>query len=167
MHETSEQYRERMSTYVEGKDFLDLQQQTPGIIAQLIDGVSAQQLGQRPAPDKWSIVEILAHLAEDELTSSWRYRQMIEHDGTILAGLDQELWARFRKLFGMERDGSIAAVSPVARSEPANAANLKPEQWERSGNQAWKANRVRPARHMAAHDINHIQQIERLLAEKE
>ena len=33
-------------------------------------------------------------MAEDELSSSWRYRQMIEHDGPTLLGFDQDEWAR-------------------------------------------------------------------------
>jgi DinB superfamily len=63
-------------------------------LARLIAGLSAQQLTFRPADEKWSIVEILAHLGEDELATSWRYRQMIEHDGCSLSGFDQDLWAR-------------------------------------------------------------------------
>jgi hypothetical protein len=39
-------------------------------------------------------VEIIAHLAEDELVSSWRYRQMIENSGCALSGFDQDEWAR-------------------------------------------------------------------------
>ena len=47
----------------------------------------------RPSPDKWSIGEILAHLAEDEIATAWRYRQMVEHSGIELAGFDQDMWA--------------------------------------------------------------------------
>jgi hypothetical protein len=31
---------------------------------------------------------------QDELTSTWRYRQMLEYDSAELAGFDQDLWAR-------------------------------------------------------------------------
>ena len=51
-------------------------------------------LGQRLAPGRRSIRAILAHLVEDELVSSWRYRQMDERNGAILAGFDQDEWAR-------------------------------------------------------------------------
>ena len=84
MSETDEQYQRRLAEYTRGKDPLEIQRQTPARLAQMIDGLSAEQLTLRPAPDKWSIVEILAHLAEDELATSWRYRQMIEHDGATL-----------------------------------------------------------------------------------
>ncbi len=47
--------------------------------ATLIANRSAEQLMSRPRPDKWSVAEILAHLAEDEIATAWRYRQMVEH----------------------------------------------------------------------------------------
>jgi hypothetical protein len=70
------------------------QREAPGTLAGLIEGVSAELLGRQPAPGRWSVRAILAHMAEDELTSSWRYRQMIEHNGTTLQGFDQDEWAR-------------------------------------------------------------------------
>ena len=79
--ETQEQYKARILALVEGKDALAVQRETPDQLAQLIAGISAEKLRQRPAPDKWSVAEILAHLSETEMGSSWRYRQMIEHDG--------------------------------------------------------------------------------------
>lgn len=36
----------------------------------------------RPRKDKWSVAEILAHLAEDEIATAWRYRQMVEHSAS-------------------------------------------------------------------------------------
>ena len=76
--ETPEQNRERLAKYIEGQDALQLQREAPVTLARLIQGIPEETLQRRPAPAKWSVVEILAHLAEDELSSSWRYRQMIE-----------------------------------------------------------------------------------------
>ena len=70
MLETAEEYRQRLAGYVEGEDPLTIQRETPATLARLVDGLSVQQLGQRPSPEKWSIIEILAHLAEDELATS-------------------------------------------------------------------------------------------------
>src|SRR5581483_12519482 len=64
------------------------------LLAELVAAASDQQLRTRPSTDKWSVAEILAHLADDEISSAWRYRQMVEHNGIALAGFDQDLWAR-------------------------------------------------------------------------
>ena len=83
MAETFEQYTARLLAYTEGKDPLTMQRETPRLIADAIAGASKEQLAKRPAPGKWAVNEIIAHLAEDEITSYWRYRQIIEHNGGI------------------------------------------------------------------------------------
>lgn len=94
MTETAEQYKARFATYIAGKDPLAMQREAPRTLAALIERASEAELKQRPAPGKWSVTEIIAHLAEDELTSTWRYRQMLELDGVELPGFDQDLWAK-------------------------------------------------------------------------
>ncbi len=154
---------------MEGKDFLGIQRDTPARLARLVDGVSVQHLGYRPAPDKWSIVEILAHLAEDELATSWRYRQMIEHDGETLHGFDQGLWARLGNYATWNVGEALELFRLLREANLRMLGTLLPEQWERSGNHVERGRlTVRElVRHMAAHDINHINQIEALLAVQE
>src|SRR4051794_13553181 len=95
MAESAAEYRARLAGYAAGKDPVAIQRDTPGILAGLLDGVPAAKLKQRPAPRKWSVVEIVMHLADDELVSSWRYRQMLEHAKPDLAGFDQDRWAEW------------------------------------------------------------------------
>jgi chromatin segregation and condensation protein Rec8/ScpA/Scc1 (kleisin family) len=94
MVEAAEQYKARLGAYVEGKDPVAMQSQTSHTLARLVDGVGETQLSLKPAPNKWSVTEILAHMAADELRSTWRYRQILEHDAPELLGFDQEMWAR-------------------------------------------------------------------------
>lgn len=168
MTETADRYRNRLAEYTRGQDPLELQQEAPIKLARLIDGLSVQQLRRRPAPEKWSIVEILAHLAEDELTSSWRYRQMIEHDGETLSGFDQELWARLGNYGTWNPLDALVLFRLLREANLRMLGGLSREQWECSGNHVERGKiTVRElARHMAAHDINHIKQIEDILAVK-
>jgi hypothetical protein len=96
-------YAARLLAYTEGKDPLAIQQEMPAILAGLIREVPQAKLAKSPSPGKWSVGEILAHLAEDELTSSWRYRQMLEHDGVSLTGFDQDLWAKLGNYSAWDR----------------------------------------------------------------
>ncbi len=90
---TAAEYKARILSYVEGKDPVEVQRETPELLAQAIQGASDDQLRHRPAPDKWSVNELLAHFAEAEIGAFWRYRQMIEHNGGPLSPFDQELWS--------------------------------------------------------------------------
>jgi len=80
------QYKARILGLMEGEDPVAVQRETSGRLTELVGGSPAEKLRKRPAPDKWSVGEILAHLAEAEITSTWRYRQMLEHDGCSLPG---------------------------------------------------------------------------------
>jgi hypothetical protein len=59
MKETPQQYTQRILRYIEGKEPLAVQAATAERLAQLIEGVSTSELRRRPAPDKWSVSEII------------------------------------------------------------------------------------------------------------
>jgi uncharacterized damage-inducible protein DinB len=147
-------------------DMLAAQRSAPATLAQLISGVPDDTLHRRPALGKWSIVEIVAHLAEDELTSSWRYRQMIEHDGVALLGFDQELWARLGDYNSWTARDALDMFRLLRQANVTVLSHLSPAEWERSGTHAERGRlTVRSlAAHMVGHDANHIAQIQRILA---
>jgi hypothetical protein len=111
--------------------------------------------------------EILAHLAEDELVSSWRYRKMIEHRGVTLMGFDQDKWATLGHYRSWNAREALEMFRLLREANLRLLSGLTPEQWECEGNHTERGRvTVRDlARHMAALDINHILQIERLLGE--
>jgi PAS domain S-box-containing protein len=117
--ETREQYKSRLAGYVEGKSC-----RTSGRSTSHYRGtdrrVPEEVLRQRPAKDKWSVTEILAHLAEDELVSSWRYRQMLEHDTPSLLDFDQDVWASLGHYVAWSTERRLRDVSLFARGEFAN-----------------------------------------------
>jgi DinB superfamily len=94
MQETPQQYIERMLGLVSGKDPLDVQRETAKEITKLIRPLSKKQLSRRPEPGKWSITEILAHLADSEIVLGWRMRLMICQNGALIQATDQDTWAQ-------------------------------------------------------------------------
>jgi DinB superfamily len=158
-------YATRLLAYTEGKDPLAMQSDAPSILADLIRGVLPAKLTARPAPDKWSVGEILAHLAEDELTSSWRYRQMLEHSGIALAGFDQDLWAKLGKYSEWKPQESLEMFRLLREANLRLLGALSPDQWQCFGVHTERGKiTVRDlARHMAGHDINHIEQMRLIL----
>ncbi len=165
MTETSEEYKARLPAYVEGQDPIAMQRQAPGILALLIHSVPVAKLKAAPAPGKWSVTEILMHLAEDELTSTWRYRQMLQHDAPELSGFDQDLWARLSDYASWDPQDALAMFRLLREANLKMFANLTSEQWDRHGihTERGKITIRDLCRHMAAHDINHIEQIRRIL----
>jgi uncharacterized damage-inducible protein DinB len=162
----TEEYLNRIQYYAQGRDPLASQAQTATVLAELLAGASDEQLNTRPSEGKWSIAEILAHLAEDEISSAWRYRQMVEHNGMVLAGFDQELWARMGDYASRPPQGSLELFRLLRKANLQFLNRLAPEQWECFGIHAERGRiTVRElAAHMAGHDANHVEQIRKIVA---
>jgi hypothetical protein len=167
MAETPEQYKARFAAYVAGRDPVAMQREAPRTLANLVESVAEGKLRCRPAPGKWSVTEILAHLAEDELTSTWRYRQMLEHDGPQLPGFDQNLWAQLGDYGSWKPQDALTMFRLLREANLRMFAQLTPEQWQCHGVHSERGKlTVRDlCRHMAAHDINHIDQVQKILAQ--
>lgn len=165
MTETAEQYKKRFASYVEGRDAVAMQREAPDVVARLMEGVAERELKRKPAPGKWSVSEIVAHLAEDELVSSWRYRQMLEYETPILPGFDQDLWATLADYAAWKLEDALTMFRLLREANLRMFAQLTNEQWERDGmhTERGKTTVRSLCRHMAAHDMNHIEQIRRIL----
>jgi hypothetical protein len=168
MKETPQQYTQRITGHAEGQDPLKIQAATPKKLQRLLTRATPSKLRKRPAPDKWSIAEIVAHLADAEIAGSWRMRLILGAPGTPVAAFDQDSWVT--ALHYDKRDARKALEQFRALRE-ANLAMLKTltsEQWKHSGVHAERG--VETIEHMvrmfAGHDLNHIAQIERILATK-
>jgi hypothetical protein len=159
------EYLLRIRRHAVGVNPLEAQAQTPDVLAELIGEVSDAQLAERPGPDKWSIGEILAHLAEDEIATAWRYRQMVEHSGIELAGFNQDLWAKIGN-YGRRAPRESLELFKLLRSVNLEFLNgLSAEQWSCFGIHAERGRITVEdlAAHMAGHDANHVEQIRRIL----
>ena len=145
-----------------------MQAEMPHLVADLIRGAPPEELSARPAPGKWSIVEIIAHLAEDELTGTWRYRQMIESPGTSLPGFDQDLWARLGDYAAWSAKDALDMFRLLREANLRMLRGLTERQFDAGGVHAERGEMtVRSlARHMAGHDRNHLEQIRRILQPK-
>jgi hypothetical protein len=67
MAETFEAYRTRVLSYLGDAEPIAVQQATPSQLDRRLRDVAPEELIRRPAPEKWSIAEIAAHLADAEL----------------------------------------------------------------------------------------------------
>ena len=108
--------------------------------------------------------EILAHLAETELVSTWRYRQMIEHSGAALASFDQNEWARLGDYGASDPKESLAVFRLLRKKNLQMFAQLTPDEWQRFGVHVERGKMTVKdlVGQMAGHDLNHIAQVKQL-----
>jgi uncharacterized damage-inducible protein DinB len=166
MAESFEQYRQRVLGYLGSRNPVRVLVATPKRLARLISGRSRRDLGRRPAEGKWSVNEILAHLADAELSFGWRIRNIAATPGVELRWWDEHLWSE------RLRYSRVPARAALAAFEAARLANLGV--LRRLPTEVYRAAYgLHPKRgHQtlqefvmmeAAHDPNHLRQITALL----
>ena len=93
MSETAQEYTRRILSNVEGQDPLEVQSSTNKKLTRLTKDIPLSKLRKRPEPDKWSVAEILAHLADVEIVIGWRMRSILGAPGTTVQAYDQNAWS--------------------------------------------------------------------------
>ena len=131
----------------------------------LIDSLSLAQADRNPAPGKWSIREIVAHLADCEIVFAVRLRQTLAEEHHFIQPFDQVRWAERYAAYDLKtafetfaaiRNWNLKFLLTVTaddRHHPVTHA-------ERGTMILWTIVET-----IAGHDINHLQQIERLVAQ--
>lgn len=168
MTESVQEYIQRIMAQSAGKDPIQVQASTAAKLKQLVRRAPAAKLRKRPAPGKWSASEILAHLADGEIVTGWRMRQILGAPGTPLQAFDQDAWATAGHYGKKDAQKSLEVFRVLREANLALLKSLSPEQWKQHGMHAERG--VESIEHIvrmiAGHDLNHLAQVERLLAQK-
>ena len=168
MSETFQEYSARLTALSAGKDSRALLASTPARIGTLLAGLPAQDLTWTTAPSRWSIAQIVAHLADAEVVAAYRFRMILAAPGTPIQAFDQDDWAREMSYATRDAAASLALFTALRMSLLALVSGLDDEKLDRFGVHAERGKES--VRYLiglyAGHDLNHLAQIERLLAER-
>ena len=155
------QYIARMKGYIGGREPVKMMAAHPAKLERAVRGLSKAQLTRRPRPGKWSIQEILAHLADTELVYGWRLRMILAQPGLPIQPTDQDAWA---KRLGYQRQPAAKLLEQLRVLRESNLRLLKlvPRKWwNRYGVhlQRGRESVTRTVEMWAGHDVNHLNQI--------
>ena len=166
MNETPQQYTQRIMAHSEGKKPIAVQAATAKKLERAIKGVPTSRLRKRPAPGKWSVSEITAHLADAEIAIGWRLRLILGAPGTPVAAFDQDAWVGSLHYEKRDPRKSVEQFRVLRDANLALLKSLNPEQWKHYGmhNERGAETVETIVRMFAGHDLNHFQQIEHILA---
>lgn len=164
MQETPQQYTQRMLGHSQGKNPLRLQQATHRKLATLIKRLSKKQLTRRPAPGKWSIAEILAHLADAELVIGYRMRLILASNGTAIQAFDQDAWAQTFNYNRRDPKTSLETFRMLRENNLRLLGTAPRSLWQNYGQHQERGKETvdHIVKMMAGHDLNHVAQIEKM-----
>lgn len=83
----------------------------------------------KPAPEKWSIHEILVHLADSETNAYLRARRFLAEPGQPVMAYDQDLWARELNYHAQDANDALALVGQVRKMTHKLLRNVPESVW--------------------------------------
>lgn len=153
-----------MTTEISRTQDLALLERGYDLIREALGKVPAEAVDFKPAPEKWSVHEVIVHLADSEANGFTRLRKIIAENGSSIAVYDQDLWAQelhyteqsmedALELFRMLRQSNVKVIRAAPEIVWATHAVNHPEKGSYTLDDWLKT--------YAQHVPRHIKQIER------
>jgi hypothetical protein len=150
------------------RDPFDVLAATPDLLARRLLDVDVAEIRRPESEGKWSVGDVLQHLADSDLVFGYRARMVLAHDRPQLTGYDQDRWAdrlRYRDsnhhealaMFAMLRGANLKLLRGCS-AEELDRVSVHAERGEESLGHM--------IRLYAGHDLLHIRQIDRILSRR-
>jgi uncharacterized damage-inducible protein DinB len=152
------------ASFLAGGDAVATIRETAARLEKAIQSRDPEALTRAPALGKWSVRDILAHLADCEIVFAFRMRQALAEDYHVIQPFDQDRWSMTYPhydagtalaVFTAVRQWNLALIAGL-KSEARTKLLTHPERGEMTFQVVVET--------MAGHDLNHLGQVEAILA---
>lgn len=149
-----------------GREPLSVLRETHAALKRAVEGLSPAQLRQPEAPGKWSLAQVLQHLADSDLVWGWRVRLILAQDRPTITGYDQDLWADRLHYANSNPADSLETFGVLRRDNLRLLDRATPEDLERVGvhSERGEESIAYLCRLYAGHDLSHLRQVARIRA---
>ncbi|MGE8205289.1 DinB family protein [Heyndrickxia sp. NPDC080065] len=103
------------------------------MLREAVEGLTEEELRYKPAPDKWSIHQILIHVTDSEISSTSRLKKVLAEDEPNLISFDQDAWANNLGYDLLDREQYLLLFKLLRSSMQPIIENLTSEQCKRVG----------------------------------
>jgi hypothetical protein len=103
-------------------DLLERFRRGPEVVAVAMTGAYGDELDWKPTPERWSLREIAAHLADSELAGAYRLRTVAADENPQTPAYDEGAWAR---TFGYARRKPSQSLDTFRRTRAENFELLR------------------------------------------
>lgn len=131
-----------------------------------VKGLDEAALRRPEKPGKWSVLQVVQHLADSDLVWAYRVRRILADDRPAISGYDQDLWAERLRYADARLEDALEQFAAVRRANLRLLRALAPDQWSRVGIHAERGEEsiAHLTKLYAAHDLVHLRQIARIRA---
>jgi len=157
-------YIQLLMDFLGERDPLAVQSEQIDWLASATSGIDDAMLRRPEKSGKWSIIQVVQHLADSELIYAYRLRMVLTHDTPEIQGYDQDLWADGLKFNEADLGEALDQLRILRAANLRLARSLTPAQLERFGHHSERGpeSAMRMIKMMGGHDILHRNQIKRI-----
>ncbi|WP_134687021.1 DinB family protein [Brevibacillus migulae] len=98
-----------------------------------IAGLTEEELRFKPAPGKWSIHEIIVHVADAEIVGVQRMKKVLAEERPLLTSYDQDRWANTLHYDKQDREQSFMLFKLLREGMRPILEQVTDEQGQRIG----------------------------------
>jgi hypothetical protein len=146
------------------QDPLAVLRETPNQLELITQNTPRHVLARPEAPGKWSMGQVMAHLADSDLVWGWRLRLILAQDRPSLTGYDQDSWADRLGYADIDPRDAVATFSILRKGNLRLIDRAAPEDLQRVGIHVERGeeNLAHQLKLYAGHDILHLNQLQRI-----
>jgi DinB family protein len=151
--------------HLASRDALEVLGETPGRLQALVEKLGPARMKESYAPGKWTLNQVVCHLADCEIAFGYRWRQVAAQPHHVIQPFDQDAWSTHYA--GLDPNAALAAflgnrnwslnwlrsLTPVTLAKPVT----HPERGELTLHKLLQMT--------AGHDLNHLAQFEKVALE--
>lgn len=162
--ESGEAYTAAVLELLADADPMAVLAELPSALEALVAGVPDAVLGRPEREGKWSVAQVLWHLADSEVIYRYRLRRVVAEGGTIV-GYDQDAWADRLRYADEDPDAALDLVRALRPATVRWLTGLTAEERARHGRHEERGPESvdHMVRLLAGHDLVHRRQIRRIL----
>ena len=163
---TAAAYTRALLDVLGNRDPVDVLSELMPWIAERTRTVDRRILRVPESPGKWSVIEVLQHLADSDLVFGFRLRMILTEEKPALQAYDQDAWAGTFKYRHVPLEVALGQLDSLRAANVHVLRRVSSEQLERVGLHSERGPESAGflLQLMAGHDLVHRRQVDRILA---
>ncbi len=143
---------------------LDVMREMPEAIEKAVTGLSPEALSTAERSGKWSIAQVIQHLADSDMIGGVRFRMVLAHERPPILGYDQDLWSERLRYSDADATAALADFTAIRKANVRVLERITEEDHERVGihSERGEESVARMPQLYAGHDMVHLAQITRI-----
>jgi hypothetical protein len=155
-------YRERLLGLLGDRNPLEALEANAERVEAVVRKLGESGLSRSYGPGKWTGRQVLAHLADAEMATGFRVRQVLSEENHRIQPWDEGSWAR--RYADVDAPTALASYRALRRWNLALFRGLSPADLDRQAFHPERGSETLASiiLLLAGHDLNHLAQLERL-----